>query len=139
MKKNLIKYGFLAISGLTSFIFSLILYIKSYEIWQDEYGSDISFNEDYIIAMVVSILIVVYAVYAIWAEKQNHATLAYEFCGICSSALISFYSLGVLFKNLNKGKDFKDYTLYFYLGIVTLFLLAYFISCLISKKDFKKK
>ncbi len=138
MKLKLCKFLSLTIAGVISFVINLINYVQSYEYYADEVGTDIEFNSDYVVAMLVSLSIIAAGVYAIVTIKKdiNNANSFNSILGSVSSALVSFYSLGVLFKALNKGKAFEDYTLYLYIGLFSLALFAYFIfSYFESKKQ----
>ncbi len=126
MKIGLFKKGALLFTGLSSLVFSLVYFIRSFEVYADEYGTDISSNSDYLVAMLVSLCVIAYAVY-LFASKKKEYRKIYAFSGACATALTSFYPLGVFFKAMNKGKDFAVYQSYLYLGIVSLFLLIYFV------------
>ena len=126
MKKRSFKQAALLTGGLASFVFSLVYFIRSFEVYRDEYGTDISSNGDYLVAMLVSLCVIAYAVYLLIVKKDSERRI-YAFSGICATALTCFYPLGVFFKAMNKGNEFASYQPYLYLGIVSLFLLIYFI------------
>ena len=135
MKVKLTKNIALASAGLISFIFSLVFYILSYEFYQDEYGTDISFNSDYLVAMIISIALLSYGIYKIYCLKGNKEdTLAFYYFSISVTSILSFYPLGVFFKAINKKKDAMDYLSYLAIGVVCLCLLVYFAFDLISKR-----
>ncbi len=135
MKNNILKYFFLSMTGFLSFVFSLVKYIQSYEIYSDEYGTDIAFNSDYIIALLVSLCILLYGIYKIIATNKGYKeSNAYVYTGLCISSLLSFYPLGIFFKAMNKQKPVSEYLNYLYLGIVALFLLFYYLFTIISSK-----
>ena len=133
-KKELFKKIFLLSSSLISLVISFILYVKSYAYYSDEYGTDISFNEDYSVAIVVSLILFGYLLYSlIQFLKKEEATDLSDIIGLTTTAIVSFYSLGKFFKNLfkaiNKGKEFlfTSYQAYLYIGLVVLMLFIYFI------------
>ena len=139
MNKKLVRIFFF-ISALIGFAVSLYLFIKSYAKYSDEYGTDISFNEDYLIALFVMIIFTVYTAYNLFSKSVRDCS---SIVGLSISALISFYSLGhffkALFKALNKGKEFifTSYQNYLYIGLFTLFIfIAYVIK---PYQEFKNK
>lgn len=128
MNNKLLKYLSLTFVGVVSFIFSLVKYILSFEYYADEYGTDISFNSDYIVAMLISIVLAVCGILLLVALKNNKENkLIPIYSGLLISSLLFFYPLGYLFKQLNKGKLFVDYLNYFFVGIVGLGILCYFV------------
>jgi len=133
MKNSIYKYVFLSLSACLSFVFSLVKYIQSYEIYSDEWGTDISFNLDYVIAILVSLTFLVYGIYQIIIiKKGNQSTNALAYIGLVVSSLLSFYPLGVFFKAINKQKPVADYLNYLYLGVVAFFLLISFVFSYLS-------
>ncbi len=128
MNNKLLKYLSLIFIGVVSFIFSLVKYILSFEYYADEYIVDISFNSDYIVAMLISIVLAVCGILQLVAlknKKENKLIPIYS--GLLISSVLTLYFLGYLFKQLNKGKLFVDYLNYFFVGIVGLGILCYFI------------
>ena len=140
-KKELFKKIFLLSSSLISLVISFILYVKSYAYYSDEYGTDISFNEDYSVAIVVSLILFGYLLYSlIQFLKKEEATDLSDIIGLTTTAIVSFYSLGkffkILFKAINKGKEFlfTSYQAYLYIGLVVLMLFIYFIFVIVDKR-----
>ncbi len=129
MRKNY-QHFFIILAGIISFIISLILYIKSYELYQDEWGTDISFNTDYLVALMLSILIIVYGICSI--KKLFEIKL---FIKLVSSSILTFYSLGIFFKAISKGKEFVSFQNYLYIGLVAGCFLGSFIINFINKKS----
>ncbi len=128
MNNKLLKYLSLIFIGVVSFIFSLVKYILSFEYYADEYIVDISFNSDYIVAMLISIVLAACGILLLVTlknKKENKFIPIYS--GLLISSLLFFYPLGYLFKQLNKGKLFVDYLNYFFVGIVGLGILCYFV------------
>lgn len=144
-KRN--KNILLMISGLVGFILTLIMFIQSKEVYKDEYGTDISFNEDYLILMIVTFSFFFYAFFCLKADKQNERHVQADIAFfLVTTALLSLYPLGVffkaLFKALNKSKEFAFmyYEKYLFFGIFFLCLLIYFIYiAIVYRKDYKKK
>ena len=134
MKINIIKRISLLLSGLMIFSFSLIKYILSFEFYQDEWGTDISFNSDYLIALIIGILVITLSLYYL-IKKDNKINHLISFL---LTTILSFYSLGVLFKALNKGENFSDYQTYFYIGLVSFMLFIYFAISLYEKYKTEK-
>lgn len=134
MKINLIKNISLLLSGLLIFIFSLIKYILSFEFYQDEWGTDISFDSDYLVAMIIGIFVVALALYQLIKKNNNMNCLV----GVSLSALVGFYPLGVFFKAISKGESFNDYQNYFFIGLVGLTLFIYFSLSLYEKIKIEK-
>lgn len=137
---KILKNASIVLIGSLSLIFSLIKYFLSVEKYQDEYGLDLSFNNDYVIAILVSLFILVIGlIYLVKAIKEQEVSKYYgTICGLSCSALVSFYSLGYLFKQLNKDKLFNDNLNYFFIGLVALAILVYFIFDLIIKNKENK-
>ncbi len=138
MKNNILKYILISISGLCGFIFSIIKYIQSYEYYSDEWGTDISFNNDYIIAIIIMISVLIYGIYMIYItfiDKKNENCNIY--LGLIITTLLSLYPLGVYFKALNKSETMDFYVNYLYIGLVSLFICGYYIINFINV--FKEK
>lgn len=140
MKTKIAKYISLVVVGFVSFVLSLVKYIMSFEKYSDEWGTDISFNEDYIVAIMISAIVLAFAIYClvmvIKNKKINESTGS--FVGGAISCLIAFYPLGVLFKALNKGKPFADYLNYLFVGLFGIALLVYFVFSYLEKKKESK-
>lgn len=129
--------------ALASFVISLIYFIKSYSYYADEYGTDISFNKNYVIALVVSLILLSYASYKLYAEIKTKEVKYDAIIGVTCSSLVSFYSLGTFFKAwtkaLSKKKtfDFNANQVYLYIGIIVLFLSAYFLIKVLEQRKAK--
>lgn len=127
MNKNNLNKLFFLIASISSFIISLILYIKSFELYQDEWGTDISFNNDYIVALIVSVLFIVYNITSFKTNKYNiHFKLT-------TFSIITLYSLGTFFKAISKGKAFITCSNYLFIGIVTIFITIGYILTFIKE------
>ncbi len=120
-------------------IVSVVMFIQSYEKYSDEFGTDISFNNDYVILLLIGLTILIYGIITFKTENS----LSYQISGMVISSLVSFYSLGVFFKALNKAIldkeksfDFLDNQLYLYVGIVGALILGYYtVSYFVTKKN----
>ena len=144
MRKLNYKQIALLVGELFLFALTLALYIKSYSFYQDEWGTDISFNSDYLVVMLIAITMIVHTSYTLL--NKGNKEQRYLVAGTLSTALASFYPLGVffkaLFKAMNKGKVFEyaSYQGYLYIGIFALCLFVYFlIGYIESKKETKSK
>lgn len=121
MKNKLIKPILIGIVGFSMFVISLILYINSFELYQDEWGTDISFNSDYIVAIIISIIIMVYGLLNYKYDNQY-----YNIISCMASSIISFYTLGVFFKAISKGQAFDFCKNYLFIGIVSFTFILLF-------------
>ena len=128
-----------------SLVISLVLYIKSYSFYSDEWGTDISFNEDYSVAFVFSLILSAYFLYSLVCSIKKEEPMFTEWAGLASSGLASFYPLGkffkALFKAINKGNEFNyaGYQAYLYIGLVVLSIFLYFLFIVIEKHLKKKE
>jgi len=140
-KEKLFAYIGLLILGLAGFITSLVLFIKSYAYYSDEYGTDISFNYDYAVLLIVALMLSAYMGYKLYFYIRYQKIIARNYeLAIGETALVSFYSLGVffkaLFKAMSKKKDF-DYVsnqVYLYCGILILALCIFLVIVMIKKR-----
>ena len=138
MKINVKKALLIAIPALI-IIFNLAMYIQSYTYYSDEWGTDISFDSDYLVYMICGIALLIPAVID---ARRGNATLEYNVSGIVIGSLLGFYPLGVffkaLFKAMSKDKpfDFVGNQMYLYIGIIGVVFLAYMIYSFI---DYKKE
>ena len=137
LKKNL-KHLFLLLGSAFFFILTLVFYIKSCYVDSGDWGTDISFNEDYLVCMLIGLTLVIYSALRLF-DKCNPKT-SYSITGIVVTSLAGFYPVGVffkkLFKTLNKGEAFifADYQNYLFIGIFALCLLGYFIVSYIENR-----
>ena len=137
LKKNL-KYLFLLLGSAFLFLLSLSFYIQSCYVDSGDWGTDISFNEDFLVVMLISITLVIFSTMRL-LDKGNPKT-SYSITGIVVTSLSGLYPLGVffkkLFKTLAKGEvfEFAQYQNYLFIGIFSLFLLGYFIVYYIENR-----
>ena len=120
-------------------IFNLVFYIQSYSFYQDEWGTDISFDSDYLVYMLCGVALLIPAVLQ---ATKGYSKENYLIGGVVVGSLLGFYPLGVFFKTLFKaiikGKEFSfaDNQAYLYIGIIGCVLLAYVIVSII---DYRKE
>lgn len=143
MKKiSIFKYAFALLSSVFSLAISLMYFIKSYEINADEYGTDISFNNDYLIALMISVIFVFWLLYLFINEIKATKVESHSEVILSSSSLIlGAYNLGVFFKALfealskNKAFNYLSHQYYLYLGILFSLIFITFLLKLFEKKQ----
>ncbi len=114
----------------------LIFYIQSYSYYADEWGTDISFDSDYLVIMILGAALLVLSINQIKSNNQN----VYYGCTVTIGAVLGFYNLGCFFKALfkalskNKEFDFAGNQTYLYVGIIGVVMLIYFIASYIDSK-----
>lgn len=118
--KNKLKYLFILLAFLTGLVISTVLYVQSFEFYQDEWGIDISFSSDYLVAIVITICGLVYSLVSLIKDKPFDKS-----AWLIISSIICFYTLGVFFKGVNKHKEFSSIQNYLYVGLVSLFSCGY--------------
>ncbi len=137
-KNNLI----LLIASIISTLISLVLLIVSISVYKDEYGTDISINEDFLILLILMGATTIYSLYKYNDKTDQKISGIYK---IIMVGLPSFYFLGKFFKDLFKAlvkhKEFvfKAYELRFFIGVILLLFLIYFIIELVKNKQAKKE
>jgi len=135
-KLNYAKWIPLSVTGLAIFGFSLASFIMSYEFYQDEYGTDISFNEDTVVFMIIGLIVIAFSLIALF--KNNKVQKELNITGTLISAILCFYPLGVffkaLFKAISKGKEFvfADYQNYLFIGVIFLCALVFMVISLVQ-------
>ena len=141
--KNKAKIALVCFGGVLT-LFALILFCQSFQVYDDGWGTDVSSNEDLLVGLIVSIIVLTYSIINLVSKKTEDEIAFNKYISFSvASGLISLYSFGKFFKNLakaiSKGKEFvyADYQNYLYLGIVLLPLLIYSIFKVLEKK--KKK
>lgn len=113
------------------FIFSLILYIQSFENKMEK-SSKIKFDEKYVVYIIVAICFLVLTIYNFVIEYKKRKKNPIVMYGTVTVAtlVISFYNLACFFQALldywNEPNSFvfKDNQLYLYVGLATLVLFA---------------
>lgn len=138
---KLIKNIINIVLGAFALIISFIFFIKSKEVWSDDYGTDISFNNDYVVAMIISVIILVHGI----AQLVSSSPFTTVVCNTTASGVVCFYSLGVFFKPLMKALSkhvafsFDDYQVYLYIGIFALILFVYYVVSYLEIKKLNNK
>lgn len=133
--KNKLTSLMITIVGILFAIISIIYMIQSYSYYSDEWGTDISFDEDSIVMLLISVVLIVYGLYSNYAYNKNISTInAYHLSFGTISLLLSFYPIGQFIKGLAKEKPFKEVQDYLYFGIVGLVLLTYIIISYINTR-----
>ena len=110
----------------------LSFYILSFSSYSDEYGTDVSFNEDYLILMLIGLFIVSLGLLLLAAHLKQHDEKRILFGGLSSIGVISsIYALFMVIKSYVKGLS----TTPFYWGWLFVSLLIGFLSvCFLLKK-----
>ena len=109
-------------------------------------GSGVDLNYDYVIAMIVSLIVLFFAIQTIINEGSSTFIYTSVIFGIVNVIVVS-YSLGVFFKALNKALSkhkefaFNDYSKYLFssIAIIIVYTLVVVISYIVKKKLDKKK
>ena len=148
MVKKLIKSLIVLAVGIASFILCLIQCIHSFSKEFDGWGTDISIDENYLVALVASLILIVFGIFLlVMVKKKKDYTIGIYTFPIIITILISFYSLGVFFKGVNKQllKDvdfstaFANNVSYLCLGLAVIVVLSYFILDLFIYLEKKNK
>jgi TRAP-type C4-dicarboxylate transport system permease small subunit len=124
---ELTKRILLIVLGLFLSVLFLVFYIKSYSFYQDEYGTDISFNNDYLILTLLGLIVLVYGIISLYTLLKNKENHYFNISSLCFTGLGGFYGLGIFFKQISKGKEFASNQHYLYLGIMLTLLFVYFV------------
>ena len=104
------KILFIVLAGVL-FVTSLALFIQSIE----SYDGGFDANKDYVVCMIISLIILAYALYLLFSKnpKVNNGRILTV---AISSAIACAYSLGVFFKGVAKGKEYAGIQIYLYAG-----------------------
>lgn len=114
---------------------SLIVFIMSIEVYDDGYGTEFSVSTDYVVAMIMSTIILIYSIYCIVKPNGNLVFARILTLGLTGS-IGGLYSIGAFAKKLIKGNNYPDVQLYLYFGLICLALaLIAFFQYLETKKD----
>ena len=133
MKKGILMTLF----GAFVFIYYLVLTIQSYSYYGDEWGKDLSVNQDLLVKTFVGLILLICGIVAIIKTKKNQDTFTTYNTSICLVGIIMcIYPLGLMFKMINKHKSGNIIVDYLIWSIFGAFILAYGIICYI---DHKKK
>lgn len=135
-KNELIKRWLIVIFAAVFMIITAVLFGLSLEIYDDGYGTDVSFDMDMIVCFLCGIALLVYGIYSLYAlKKKKSMQLAYYGAFGVIAVLTTFYPLGVFFKAMAKKKPFLENQDYLYLGILGLILLIYLIVSYLGDKQ----
>lgn len=122
------------VSGLGMFACFLSYYILSFENYSDEYGTSLSFNEDYLILFLLGFFLMCLGTYMVYKKKKGSETGVLFHGGISCISLISFiYALFMVIKGFVKG--YSTVPFYFAWLFVSLLLFSIGISFFIKKKE----
>ncbi len=144
-KNNWYKFLILSIGSILFVVF-LVLFIQSKYTEFDGFATDISFNEDYLVCMIVALLTGGLGLVLVLDKKKTNISdlTAYTAYGVATSSFVSFYSLGVFLKKLtkaiqkNKALDMAKYGKYLIIGLVFLAILIAIIVTIVVIKNKKK-
>lgn len=128
----------IAFGGLLTLI-NVIYLCQTFYFKNDGWGSSIEFNENYIFALICSVIILIYGIINLINFKKNkdNGNLVYYTFGTISF-MLAFYPLGKFFKGLAKQKEFVSIQDYLYLSLLGFVLLAYFIFHYLAKNKNNK-
>lgn len=130
--------GITAGGGLAGFITFLVMFIQSYSVSTDEWGTSVSSNGDYMVASLLFFFLTCVGAYQIYRTIKGQRSLHIWSLHLSIGSLISFiYALAMLIKAYNKGKPVNDYWVW---TIVSIVLLAIFVVLyIILFKALKRK
>ena len=130
----------LIILATAMFTYYLVKYIMSFEIWDDGFGTDYSFNSDYVVLSLIGLIFLIYAIYNLVTYYKNNYNPNVMYATFALAASVgTFYPLGVFFKAMAKGKAYVDYQDYFYIALASLVFLCFVIFTYLSKTNKKIK
>ncbi len=132
---KLIKKYTLLVLGLFISILALILLIKSFAVYDDGYGTDISFNMDMVVFLIIGIAVLIYGVNNL---RKDSNLENYYLTSLVITVLTACYPLGTFFKAIAKHKPFIDYSNYLYIGIIGLTLFIYYLFAYLDYKKSNK-
>lgn len=121
-------------TGLGMFACFLTYYILSFENYTDEYGTSISFNEDYLILFILGLFLMCLGAYMVYRKRKGQETGALFHGGMVSISSISFvYALFRVIKGFVKG--YSTIPFYFAWLFVSLLLFGIGVSFFAKKKE----
>lgn len=124
------------ITAITSIltVLSLIFMIQSYEFYSDEWGTDISFDSDYLVLLIISITLLIAGIYLIYTYNKIYNSNVIYATTFIGALLFSLYPLGRFFRALAKKSTYVEAQWYLYVGLVGLVLLGLVIYKYIKAK-----
>ena len=139
MKNNQRFMLFLAVAfilgGLVAFF--LVEYIRTFSVYDDGYGTEISSDNDWLILTISALIMFIFTISTLLRLRKGmniNITASFAVC-LVISAICAFYPLGTFTKAMIKGKEFSKNQGYLYIGIVGVILLT--LSILAAVKAFK--
>lgn len=120
-------------------IVALVLFVQSFNVYDDGFGTSFSVDEDYLVLFIVSSIVFIYGLlnFLNKGNKESLATTKY-LCISVASGLVSLYSFGKFFKQLAKlGSEFvfQNYQIYLYFGLIGIALALYAILRFLEIKE----
>jgi len=104
-------------------VLSIVFISMSFEVYSDEWGTDISIDSDYLVLLLISISLLIAGIYLIYAYNKTFNPKVIYSCVFTGSLLLGLYPLGRFFRALAKGSSYLDSQWYLYIGILGLSLL----------------
>lgn len=126
MKRGL----FTTLFGLFVTILYLVLSIKSYEKYDDGFGTDISMDMDLVVLFIAGLIILIVGIYDLYLSVKTkeglslNVKMAYTYAGLTLGAVTCLYPLGMMFKSIAKKKGQTVITNYLECAIFGGFILA---------------
>ena len=113
----------------------LSFYILSFASYNDGWGTDVSFNEDYLILCLIGFFLAILGAFLLWNHLKKKENKNVLFGGLGAISVISLiYGLFMVIKSYVKGLS----TTPFYWGWFFVSLLLGLLSvCLLKTKDSK--
>ena len=116
-KLNLVKKILFVLAASLLTLVLLVVFIKSFYVDDDGYGTTYGSNLDYFVLLVIAVCVLIYSI--TYLLNKNTKKVFYTTFGI-ATCLGSLYPLGLYFKNLAKGKDTFTLDSFFSYGLVEL-------------------
>lgn len=138
MNKKILNYILILLSVVLLGI-SIYYFATSFSFYQDEYGTDISFDNDQMVLMLSAVVLLIFSIYKLVADNKNtfNKDSVYISFGIIS-IVNSLYDFGAFFKAIAKEKPVLENLDYCFSGIVFGVLFAYIlVSYLLESKKNK--
>ncbi len=122
------------VTGLGMFTCFLSYYILSFGNYSDEYGTSISFNEDYLILFLLGFFLMCLGAYMAYRNRKGQETAPLFHGGMTAISSISFvYALFMVIKGFVKGYETTPF--YFAWLFVSMLLLSIGVCFFIKKKE----
>jgi hypothetical protein len=91
-------------TGFAAFVLSLVLYIRSFVISSDEYGTSVSFSKDYLVLIILSLLLIGIGISVLMAEKGKTNKAAPLLLSFIFGLIAFIYFLGDGIKGFINGE-----------------------------------